>query len=339
MRISRYLMVVWLAVFGLISTDAAAIQLPRITSSQLPIQLPRIIPSQVGVMAEKSTFKDKLVRSKLARNALGVFTAAFILCTGGVGLTGCEQIGASRGVAEILGAKGPYQVDIQVMVDGVLYEGYLSQDATGTYFAEIADDSGPIVFVEHTDGFVGAVVEGHVNVGRKVYLTDEVGGHYLVRYGMVERVFENSYHEIIIDREVYTNIDVAGEINVAALSPAGIAEDRMLAMPYPVLAYQKAPVGKGGFEFMEGETGDGYLGAVLLGHADLDRPVHVIVVRDGVQVDLYGEVERVFENGYYEITVTAEAVAGGDPVAVDYDIISHEDVPLAEGEGGFEFTD
>ena len=321
MSVFRCLMIVWLSVF-ILSDTGVAVQLPR-------------LPSQVGVMAKADTLKS--LKSKFVHGFKNVAAALVISCAA-TGFISCEQRGASKMVAEILGEKGPYQVDLQVMIDGVLYEGYLSQDATGTYIAEIADESGPIVFIEHTDTLVGMVVADHVNVDREVYIIFEEGGRYLIRYGAVSRVFENSYHEILIDREVYTNIDIASEITVAELNPANIVEDRMLAMPYFVLAYQKAPVGKGGFEFVEGQVADGYVGAVLLGHADIDRPVHLTTVIDGQQVDLYGTVNRVFDNGYYEITVTAEAVAGGDPVAVDHrDIVSHEDVPLDEG--GFVFTD
>lgn len=86
-----------------------------------------------------------------------------------------------------------------------------------------------------------------------------------------------------------------------------------------------------------------FIGFVVPDHANLDREVEIPGMMDERMTTRYGTVTKVFDNGFYQITVTRE-VYDDDGSSVmpftEYDVIAYELLTNKGGEhGGFTFTD
>lgn len=151
-----------------------------------------------GVFLSKaSSLSADGVKRGITQVVGGILVAIFATCGG---ITGCGY-GTTKSVVDVLGEKDAN--DLIVLVDGVWYRGYLG-GALGGLVADVADDSGPITFVQRNSGFGGEAITDHEHIGADVYFDAED----FRWYGMVSNVFTNNWYEIEISDWRYTG---AGE--------------------------------------------------------------------------------------------------------------------------------
>ena len=125
------------------------------------------------------------------------------------GITGCER-SLEHQVVNIIGEKQEGEKDIIVEIDGVQYFGYLGADEYGRLQSVIADETGPIRFLHHTDSFVGNEIASN-DIGRAIYIVGTRDGRAVHRHGVVDMHFDNDLYLLQITHETYVDTEARVE--------------------------------------------------------------------------------------------------------------------------------
>ena len=177
----------------IICRTAILVLLLTLASNNLVAQSGLSLRSKVG----------SVIQQGWAHTLLIMFVGGVTLC----GVSGCERSEPTiKSVVSVLQADGGAVItkDVTVTVGDDIYNGVIGIAENGLILAEIDDEGLTLVFLEHSDDFVGFAVPEHSNLGRKAYvLTTQVDGRVTRREGTVIEVFDNGYLQIEIENEFY----------------------------------------------------------------------------------------------------------------------------------------